>query len=61
MTNLPSLRCKKCGKLLCKGIIKVGIIEMKCPKCGTYNVFTIRELLTETSRGTDEPSKEISP
>lgn len=30
-------RCKKCGRLLFKAEIKVGIVEVKCGKCGFVN------------------------
>lgn len=35
------IRCEKCDRYLGHGIIKDGIITMKCPKCKhvtTYNV-----------------------
>jgi len=41
MSNKPNLRCRKCGKVLARGIIKEGIVEIKCKKCGTYNIFQV--------------------
>lgn len=35
------LRCKKCEKLLGKGIVERGQVEIKCPRCGTYNIFQV--------------------
>lgn len=35
------LKCKKCGKLLGKGIVERGAVEIKCPRCGSYNIFQI--------------------
>lgn len=41
MSKSPPLRCKECGKLLGKGIVERGIVEIKCPRCGAYNIFQI--------------------
>lgn len=30
--RLQEIRCRKCNRLLMKG--EVGVIEIKCPKCG---------------------------
>jgi len=35
---LIGYRCRKCGKLLCKGRIE-GILEVRCTKCSTDTVF----------------------
>ena len=41
------LRCKGkvngkiCGKLLGKGIVERGVVEIRCPRCGAYNIFQI--------------------
>lgn len=34
---MNQFRCKKCGKLLCREDIKVGNVEIKCPRCGEIN------------------------
>ncbi|WP_429778442.1 zinc finger domain-containing protein [Brevibacillus agri] len=33
---LEEVRCKKCNKLLGK---LSGVAEIKCPRCGTCNIF----------------------
>lgn len=35
-------RCKKCGRLLFRGEMRDGVIEIKCPKCG-YNERIIKK------------------
>lgn len=37
-------RCKKCGTLLMKESIKSGCIEIKCPRCNTFNLIE-REII----------------
>ena len=41
-------RCKKCSRLFFRGEIKVGAIEIKCPKCGYVQkiIETIEKSLT---------------
>jgi PAS domain S-box-containing protein len=47
-TQLESLRCNSCGKLLLKGSLGLGIIEIKCGRCGSMNVFhSLDDLITE--------------
>ena len=41
MSKEPVLRCKKCGRLLGRSPVGNGIVEIKCPRCGTYNIFQI--------------------
>lgn len=36
-SELSEIRCMKCGKFLAK--LK-GEIEVKCPRCGTYNAVS---------------------
>ena len=36
---MQELRCKKCGKLLCKEDILHGKIEIKCYSCNMINAF----------------------
>ncbi len=40
-------RCQSCNKLLFKGNIEKGVVEVKCDKCGTVNVAgaTVKEEL----------------
>ena len=40
MANLISFFCGKCRKLLCKGHVTHGILEIKC-KCGMTNTFSM--------------------
>lgn len=35
---MPERRCTSCNNLLFMGIIRDGIVEIKC-KCGTHNTF----------------------
>ena len=32
--ELDDQRCKKCHKLLFRGVLGMGIVEVKCPRCG---------------------------
>jgi len=34
---MPEIRCKKCGRLLMKGVVVA--VEIKCPKCKYINVI----------------------
>jgi phage FluMu protein Com len=44
---LAERRCNNCNKILFKGTIQVGIVEIKC-KCGTVNKF---EAITKLPEG----------
>ena len=35
--TLKAIPCENCGKVLCKGNISVGQIEIKCTRCGQIN------------------------
>ncbi len=35
--NNEEIRCRRCGRLLMKGEVK--LIEIKCPKCGYVQQF----------------------
>lgn len=35
----PSIRCKNCNKLLARGILDLGEIEIQCPRCKTRNTL----------------------
>ncbi len=37
--GLDDMRCEQCSKLLFRGSIGLGIIEVKCPRCGHINVL----------------------
>lgn len=41
MTQIPldDLRCRQCHKLLLKGTLGLGVIEVKCTRCGVMNLF----------------------
>lgn len=34
-------RCKACGHLLAKEGIREGALEIRCPKCKTYNTIKV--------------------
>lgn len=38
-TLLEELRCQSCGKLLLKGSLGLGVIEVKCTRCDAINLF----------------------
>ena len=40
------VRCGKCEKLLAK--VVVGIIEIKCPRCGSYNILKVKNFDQES-------------
>ena len=44
--ELKELRCGKCEKLLAK--VVVGIIEIKCPRCGAYNILKVKNFDQES-------------
>lgn len=41
MANLIKFFCGKCKKLLCKGHLTNGTVEIKC-KCGMVNTFAMK-------------------
>lgn len=43
--NIAEVRCRKCNRLLGKGI--PGNFEVKCPRCGTINVFLNNKQIIE--------------
>lgn len=38
LNNIKEYRCT-CGKLLCKGLLVIGAIEIKCKRCGSLKRF----------------------
>lgn len=34
---MKGIKCESCGKQIAKASIKVGVVEIKCGKCGTVN------------------------
>lgn len=36
-------RCKKCNHLLGKELITEGSLQIKCPRCGTFNTLEQRK------------------
>ena len=34
---MQEVRCKKCKRLLYKGLVKQGVIEIQCRACGFIN------------------------
>ena len=36
-------RCKTCDRLLAKEHIQRGEVEIRCPKCKTYNTLTFND------------------
>lgn len=37
--KLNDQRCKKCNKLLFKGVLGLGLVEVKCPRCGNISIL----------------------
>lgn len=37
MTKSKKLRCLNCNRVL--GILKKDLLEVKCPKCGSLNLY----------------------
>lgn len=37
--DLGEFRCEKCSKLLFRGTLGLGVIEVKCPRCGKVNLL----------------------
>ena len=37
--RLDEIRCRNCGKLLAKGHIEIGRLELLCPRCKTHVVL----------------------
>ena len=36
---MDEMRCRNCGKLLAKGHIEIGRLELLCPRCKTHVIF----------------------
>ena len=39
MVYSAEVRCRRCGKLLAKGSVRSGFMEIKCERCGLLNVL----------------------
>lgn len=35
VTTPPAIRCRDCNRLLARGVIEAGEIELHCPRCKT--------------------------
>ena len=56
------IRCRKCGKLLAKGHIEIGRLELFCPRCKTHVVFWHMEVgLHSSEKKETEKCKELLP
>ncbi len=42
---LAEMRCQKCNKLLSKGEIERGILEVKCTRCKNINQFIFNNFI----------------
>jgi phage FluMu protein Com len=47
------IRCEQCSKVLCKGVVDAGNIEIKC-KCGKVNTIVGDAKLEETTKATPD-------
>ena len=43
--ELKEIRCRRCNKLLAKA--GTGELEIKCPRCGAYNILKAESFKTE--------------
>ncbi|MCA9325677.1 Com family DNA-binding transcriptional regulator [Candidatus Saccharibacteria bacterium] len=43
--SLNDRRCEKCNKLLFKGLLGMGVLEVKCPRCGNINLLHSFDML----------------
>lgn len=59
MNQKYNYRCGNCTKLLFKGDVLEGVVEIKCSKCGTISV-TNSPLLTHAQRVLHQIKKELS-
>ena len=48
--TLKAIPCENCGKVLCKGNISVGQIEIKCTRCGQINSIKPHTSTDNTSK-----------
>ncbi len=37
--KLSDQRCQNCNKLLFKGVLGLGLVEVKCPRCGNISIL----------------------
>lgn len=44
---MGEVRCKRCKRLLLKGQIEAGSIEIKCPKCSFLNQFSFVDAVSD--------------
>ena len=51
------LRCKRCGNLLLKEDVIIGEVEVKCPRCNTYNYVRVLDSGVDTDYTEDIKSK----
>ena len=35
VTTPPEIRCRDCNRLLARGELEAGVIELQCPRCKT--------------------------
>jgi len=48
-------RCKKCKTLLMKESVRDGLVEIKCPRCNTFN--TIERIVSRKTVWVDTKKK----
>ena len=53
---MDEMRCRNCGKLLAKGHIEMGRLELLCLRCTTHVVFWHMDVGLQSSDNT-EPDK----
>ena len=49
--HLEQIRCESCQKLLFRGIVGLGFIEVKCSRCGHVNVINSYDAMLHNTPG----------
>ncbi|QPC44646.1 Com family DNA-binding transcriptional regulator [Kaustia mangrovi] len=55
---MESIRCGSCRRLLCRAAERAiaGVVEIKCPRCGTIN--SLRPTSPQPERRPERPEKD---
>jgi phage FluMu protein Com len=48
MSDLHTIRCEKCGSIICKENIEIGEVEIKCYRCNHFNYFNYESKIIES-------------